>query len=140
MEKSLLERFATCLPEPSGDVGLDLRSDIGYFKAKWSLPKWDEMLLPQQLTVKEIQRTIPVTHEQLFKRAQVEYHNPALRLLGKLYKRTVLEASSLGSEDIENVAIAVGMLAAAGLCDVDPVAVRLSNEGKEFVQSLIATE
>lgn len=92
-----------------------------------------------------IQRTgfgirLPLKRQQEYKVAQVVYYEPALKLLAELYDKVTLSVSSLKNDQNGNTIIAVGMLAAAGLCDVSPEVVRLSVEGKEFVEFLVGEE
>lgn len=77
-----------------------------------------------------------LTIQQELKIAQVKSYEPALRLLAELYDKVSLPASALINKDNTNTIIAVAMLAAAGLCDVSPSTVRLSPEGKDFVELL----
>lgn len=83
---------------------------------------------------------LPLTRQQEYKAAQVVSCEPALKLLAELYDKVTLSVSSLASDKNGNTVIAVGMLAAAGLCDVSPKAVRLSIAGKEFVELLLGHE
>lgn len=70
--------------------------------------------------------------------AQVQSYEPALLLLAELYDRVALPVDSLRADKGASIVIAVGMLAAAGLCDVSPDAVRLTPEGRDFVEYLVA--
>ena len=77
-----------------------------------------------------------LTIQQGVKIAQVQSYEPALRLLAELYDKVSLPVASLINKDNASTIIAVAMLAAAGLCDVSPSTVRLSPEGKDFVELL----
>lgn len=76
------------------------------------------------------------TLRQGLRLAQVQSYEPALKLLAELYDRVALPVDSLRTDNGASIVIAVGMLAAAGLCDVSPDAVRLSPEGKDLVEFL----
>lgn len=94
---------------------------------------------------KRIQRTgfgmqLPLKRQPEYKVAQVVSYEPALKLLAKLYDKVTLSVSSLENDQNGNMVVAVGMLAAAGLCDVSPEVVRLSVAGKEFVEFLVGDE
>lgn len=97
---------------------------------------WYEQTGQDQIQMMGMGIPLPLSWQQEFKVAQVESYEPALKLLAKLYDKVTLPASSLANDQNGNIAIAVGMLAAAGLCDVSPTAVRLSPEGKDFVELL----
>lgn len=84
---------------------------------------------------------MPSSLEKLdIKLGQVLSYEPALELLAKVYEEVVLPISSLVKDCKETSIIAVGLLAAAGLCEVSPLSIRLSPEGCEFVRHLSENE
>jgi len=100
----------------------------------------DKQLESEQIQMRGFGIALPLTQQQEYKVAQVVSYKPALELLAELYDKVALSVSSLTSDKSGNMLIAVGMLAAAGLCDVSPEAVRLSIAGKEFVELLVGDE
>jgi len=123
-----------------GYLDRNLAEEFRFFKEAWHRQPWNERLGQASIEMTGIRIPLPITRQQVFKIAQVECYEPALRLLAKLYDEVMLPASSLAKDQNGNVAIAIGMLAAAGLCEVSPAGVRLSAEGKDLVELLAGTE
>ena len=67
---------------------------------------------------------------------QVTYNKIAIELLSRLYEEGVLSVSDLGRNVGARRALAMAMLAAAGLCDVDPYSVRIASPGSAMVTRL----
>ena len=106
----------------------------------WMVYEVDKPLGIEQIKMTGFGMPSQLTRPQEYKAAEVMFYEPALKLLAKLYDKVALSVSSLASEKNGNMVIAVGMLAAAGLCDVSPEAIRLSVAGKEFVELLVGDE
>lgn len=69
-------------------------------------------------------------------RAAILGFEPALRLLTELYSKGALLATELETRLDTSLVLAVGMLAAAQLCDIDSRAVRITLGGMDFVEDL----
>lgn len=110
--------------------------DVIFKKRKRGEPAPGLEALQQTVEIVGIRTPFSSTRRQGLKLAQVQSYEPALKLLAELYDKVTLPVASLRTDENGSMAIAVGMLAAAGLCDVDPGAVRLSPEGKDFVEFL----
>lgn len=122
-----------------GYIDLDVDQECRFFDQAWLRGGWGKRPREERLVMTGMSMP-PLTHQQAFRVGQVVSYEPALMLLADLYDKVALSASSLTKHENGNRAIAVGMLAAAGLCDVSPLAVRLSAEGKDLVELLAKSE
>jgi hypothetical protein len=129
-------------PPPWAPVSgyLDIADMGSDYNPRWVVYGVDKSLGSEQVEMSGFGMPLPLTRQQEYKAAQVVYYEPALKLLAELYDKVALSVSSLAIDENENTVIAVGMLAAAGLCEVSPKAVRLSVAGKEFVELLMGDE
>ena len=75
-------------------------------------------------------------HRIGLKSEQVTYNGMAIELLARLYEEGVLSVSDLGRNVGARRALALAMLAAAGMCDVDPYSVRITSSGAAMVKTL----
>ena len=121
----------------AGSISAEFSEECRVFKRAWNSRQWGEIWGDESLEVVLSDWGTPIAQQQAFRVAQAVSYEPALELLAKLYDRGVLPASSLARHRNGNMPIAVGLLAAAGLCDVSPLSVRLSAEGRDVVEGLV---
>lgn len=69
---------------------------------------------------------------------QVRYNDRAIELVAMLSDKGTLLPSELGKRVGSRTAVALSMLSAAGICDVDPHSIRITPTGRWFVNSLLA--
>ena len=72
-----------------------------------------------------------------FKIEQATYNDAALEILSDLYEKGVLSKKDLRKYVGARKAIALGMLAAAELCDVDQQGVRIALGGRTLVNRIL---
>jgi len=132
--------FVACYPT-SNDISGEFEFTYNPIRGAWCPEKWGA--IPTKGEYIQILATdfpMPVIQKQSFKIAQVLSYEPALQLLGDIYDKVSLPVTSMVQKRDGNLLISLSMLAAAGLCDVSPVAVRLSDEGKKLVEFITQSE
>lgn len=120
-----------CIVRSFGHAGFGISDKEG-----WQRSDSDLGALRETVEMVGIRTPSWLTRGQEIKMAQVQLYEPALKILAELYDKVAVPVSSLANDKNASTVIAVAMLAAAGLCDVSPAAIRLSPDGRDFVELL----
>lgn len=71
------------------------------------------------------------------KAGKVFGNTKALEILSELRSKQVIPRDEWGQFDINQNAVALAMLSAAGLCQVDDYSISITNEGKQFIDDIL---
>jgi len=71
------------------------------------------------------------------KAGQVFENAKALEILSELRSKQVIPRDEWGQFDINQNAVALAMLSAAGFCEVDDYSISITNEGKQFIDGIL---
>jgi len=95
------------------------------------------VLSPFSNILRDASRIEAVNRYFRVKSGQVFENAKALEILSELRSKRVIPRDDWGQFDINQNAVALAMLSAAGFCEVDDYSISMTDEGKQFIDDIL---